>query len=79
MKLIDCPEHPGEHKAKLFTRGEQYEGIWECPTGISDTCEHEDTREEATEIDTTRNGEHDTYDAVIEICEACDCTIEARG
>lgn len=42
-KLIDCPEHPGQHKATLFCNGHRHAGIWECDAtgeGISDSHDH---------------------------------------
>lgn len=43
-KLIDCPEHPGQHKATLFCEPHKFAGIWECDVtneGISDTHDHD--------------------------------------
>jgi hypothetical protein len=39
---IDCPIHI-THKAKLFTNGHRYAGIWECEVeGDTDACPHYD-------------------------------------
>jgi hypothetical protein len=74
--LIDCPEHLS-HKVKLYCQGEKYEGIWECEeSGSSDSCPHYDTGVKTIEVDTMRNGEHDTYDARVYYCTLCGCDVE---
>jgi hypothetical protein len=74
---VICPEHLLEdHQAVLYRNGHKYAGIWEClATGVSDACEHDNTHTEEIEVDTTRNGEHDTYLTKIEICNACEVTV----
>lgn len=76
--MIQCPEHALEaHNAVLYRNGHKYAGIWEClVTGASDVCEHEDTHTEEIEVDTTTNGEHDTYKTSVEICDDCECEVE---
>lgn len=40
-KEIDCPAHPGEHKADLYQHPFHYAGIWLCPeTAESDVHDH---------------------------------------
>ena len=77
---IVCPEHPqSQHTAFLHQKGHMYPGVWECPvTGDSDVCEHENTHYEDIEVDTTRNGEHDTYMSRVEVCDVCECEVEGR-
>ena len=40
-------------------------------------CDHENTHTETVEVDTTRDGEHDTYEATIEICDLCETEVES--
>lgn len=87
-KLIDCPSHPGQHKAILYCIGHNYEGTWECPkTGYSDAHDHLEAVNqgdaelvvETGEVDTMRNGEHDTYQFSYYICggqEGCGMAID---
>ena len=77
QSIIQCPEHAeSDHTAFLYHHGHKYAGIWECPiTGSSDVCEHEDTHTEEVEVDTTTNGEHDTYLTNIDVCDACECEV----
>lgn len=88
---IDCPEHNGEHKAILYTAGHQFEGIWECNEtneGISDTHDHYEAINQGVaemvveegEVDTMRNGEHDTYTVRYYICGGEQgCGVELDG
>lgn len=39
-------------------------------------CEHENTHYEIVEVDTMRDGEHDTYNSEIEICDDCDAEVD---
>jgi hypothetical protein len=75
-KIIDCPAH-NIHPATLYIWPHEFAGVWECPvTGESDSCQHTDTIEEIIEVDTTRRGEHDTYETTIDVCELCGITVE---
>jgi hypothetical protein len=68
-KNIDCPEHPGQHLAILYTHGHRYAGIWECAvTGDTDTHEHGDYQ--------TDTIESDTHTVHVYICGGCGVTIE---
>lgn len=82
-KLIQCPEHKGECKATLFCEPHKFAGIWECDNtgeGISDTHEHKDYEVETVEVDTMRNGEHDTYEVQIYVCGGVEgCGVEIEG
>lgn len=76
--MVDCPEHL-THKVKLFVHGHRNAGIWECDEsgeGISDSCPHYDTEVETIEVDTMRNGEHDTYERRVYVCSLCGCDVE---
>lgn len=86
-KLIDCPAHPGKHWAVLDVEPMPTAGIWECPKGDSDEHDHYQAADEGRaeievediEVDTMRNGEHDTYPAQIYVCagaEGCGVTLE---
>lgn len=35
-KLIDCPEHPGQHKAVMDVFPSDTAGYWQCPEGAED-------------------------------------------
>lgn len=75
---IDCPfeDHSG-HQATIFKAGHRFEGIVECDkTGESDSCQHEETHVESLEVDTMRNGEHDTYEVPAYVCDACECVTD---
>lgn len=66
-KKIDCPEHPGEHKATLFCFGHRYAGTWECTvTGDSDACAHEETEVEQVAASYDPSEEEPAY-----VCVAC--------
>lgn len=39
-------------------------------------CDHEDYHFETVEVDTMRNGEHDTYETQLAVCSTCDETLE---
>ena len=45
---------------------------WELE-GDTFYCTHEDWHRETTEVDTMRNGEHDTYETPIAVCDDWDC------
>lgn len=77
-KKITCPQHGhDDHQATLYTWGHRYAGVWECDAeGISDSCEHNDTRHEEVELNTTTNGEHDTYKSTLEICNECEVSLD---
>lgn len=48
-KEIDCPEHPGKHKATLFCEPDDSAGIWECEfegEHYSDGHDHEQAIED---------------------------------
>lgn len=71
-KQITCPDCGGT--ALLDVYPSKTAGVWECQNpecGVSDTCEHPDTVHEIIEADTMRNGEHDTYNTEVEICQDC--------
>lgn len=87
IKQIDCPAHPGSHKAKLFCEGHRFAGTWECPEGNEDSHDHYAAFDAGTaeliveegEVDTMRNGEHDTYTSHYYICggdEGCGVQLE---
>ena len=88
VKKITCPEHPlANHKAKLFCEGHRWAGQWECPKGFEDTHDHyaaidaglAELEIEDVEVDTMRNGEHDTYTTSIYVCggeEGCGVQLE---
>ncbi len=74
-KTIECP-NCGED-AELMCDPHKYAGIWECEhCGTSDTCEHENTETIEDEVDTMRNGEHDTYKVKYEVCELCGVQVD---
>ena len=80
-KQIKCPEHPQEsHTAVLYTFGHQYAGIWECPvTGSSDSCEHEATHIETTQVDFFPTPDVDaSYDVEFYQCDACECEVDGN-
>lgn len=69
VKQIDCPEHPGQHKASLFCQGHRFAGIWECPvTGESDTHEHTDYEIEDVEVDDSHPDRSDGYTYQVYVC-----------
>lgn len=74
---ILCPEGDGGSVVLNCFPG-KYAGIYEClgTCGSSWSCEHPSFHEETVEVDTMRNGEHDTYPAKVLICDDCgvDCT-----
>lgn len=39
-------------------------------------CSHHETRTDVIEVDTMRDGEHDTYETTIIICEMCESEVE---
>jgi len=76
-KVIDCPEHPGQHKATLFCVGHRYAGIWECQlTGSSDSHEHSDYQTETVEVDDSHPDRSDGYTTQVYVCGGCGVTIE---
>lgn len=74
-KQIDCPKHGVTCKATLFIFGHRNAGIWECGK-LSGSCEHTETHVEDIEVDTMRNGEHDTFTEAIYVCSACECATD---
>lgn len=75
-KLIDCPEHPGDHQATLFCAGHRYAGIWECPvTGTSDSHEHDDYQTEDVEVPDSPD-RSDGYSYQVYVCGTCGTTID---
>lgn len=71
-KQIDCPEHPGQHKADLFCQGHRYAGTWECPEGFSDTHEHSDYEIEDVEVDDSHPDRSDGYTYQTYVCGGTD-------
>lgn len=88
-KQITCPEHPlADHKAKLFCEGHRFAGTWECPKGFEDSHDHlaaidaglAELIVEEGEVDTMRNGEHDTYTSRYYTCGGDEgCGIQLEG
>ena len=39
------------------------------------TCPHESYHWETVEVDTMRNGEHDTYESSVAVCDDCDASL----
>lgn len=78
---IICQEC-GEQNVVLYQHPHKFAGVFSCEAdndcGASWSCEHPSFREEVQEFDTTRNGEHDTYQSKVLICNDCelDCTEE---
>lgn len=73
-----CPECGG--KTELFIYPHANAGMWQClnlDCGAMDACEHPDTIHEVVEVDTMRNGEHDTYETTVEVCLDCKVQVEA--
>lgn len=71
---IKCPDCGSP--TILYIYPDDQAGTWVCTNdkcGASDVCEHENVHNETTEVDTMRNGEHDTYEALIEVCDDCEC------
>jgi hypothetical protein len=75
---VMCPEC-GTMESILHIHPHQYAGIYECTNkdcSASWECSHPTFHEEDHEVDTMRNGEHDTYKTKILVCDECevDCT-----
>ncbi len=77
FKMIDCPEHPEQtHKAKMLIEPSDHAGFWECPKGVEDyhdcleavNAGQAELEVEEGEVDTMRNGEHDTYPVRYYVC-----------
>lgn len=76
-KLIDCPEHEGQHKATLYSAGHRYAGIWECPvTGMSDSHDHSEFIESEDFEPLAINSEDHPSGYDIYICGECGVEIE---
>lgn len=74
---IDCPEHPGKHKAFLFQHGHRYAGIWECQvTGESDSHEHSDYEIEEVEHISPNPDSSYYWTERIYVCGGCGVMIE---
>lgn len=68
-----CPEC-GHDEVKLYVHPHKCSGVFECQAddcGASWSCEHEETEAEEIEVDTMRNGEHDTYKTIAYDCKLC--------
>jgi hypothetical protein len=74
-KAIKCPNCGG--LATLYCWPHELAGIWQCDScETSDSCEHKETEEKSIEVDTMRNGEHDTYETKMQECLACRSEVE---
>lgn len=70
-----CPECGSA--TMLYCYPHQHAGLWECENcGASDTHEHEEIIAETIEVDTMRNGEHDTYLTTIHVCDTCGIQVD---
>jgi hypothetical protein len=78
VKQIDCPEHPGQHTAKLYEQGHRWAGQWECPNGFEDSCDHNPEREnieweiEDVEVDDSHPDRSDGYTYQVYVCAGKD-------
>lgn len=87
-KQIDCPEHPGQHKATLGVEPSETAGIWECPEGSSDSHNHYAAFEAGTAELEIEDGEipdspdrNDGYTFHVYICggeEGCGVQLEGN-
>ena len=69
-KCLEC----GHDEVKLYVAPHACAGVFECQSescGASWSCEHEDVESEVVEVDTMRNGEHDTYETIAYDCTLC--------
>lgn len=62
----------------VYKHGHQHAGMVECVdcNDTDATCAHLETRTDVIEVDTMRDGEHDTYEVTAVICELCECEVE---
>lgn len=62
----------------VYQHGHKYAGMVVCLDCENDdmTCSHLETRTDVIEVDTMRDGEHDTYESTVIICEMCECEVE---
>lgn len=77
--LIDCPAHPGQHWAALDTFPAETAGIWECPKGDSDSCEHEELDVEDAVYDYHDPGDyygHGQREFQVYVCSLCGVQVE---
>lgn len=75
-KLIDCPEHPGNHRAKLYCFPHRYAGTWECPEGYEDVHSHVNLKIESVQIDVWEGDRDLSYDKDVYICEDCGVALD---
>jgi hypothetical protein len=79
-KRIPCPFGESEidgHQAIVYMNGHLWAGIIECQQcEVNESCEHKTTHTQKNEV-TAFIGEKDvSYNQNIEVCDACDCTVE---
>lgn len=70
------------HEATLFLVGDQYEGIWECPTcDMSDVCPHDDTTPVIDLSFASEDYAAGLFDSLLRrrvfICDLCECSVDA--
>jgi hypothetical protein len=76
-KNIDCPEHPGTHEAILYCHPHLYAGTWECPDGLSDSCEHAERHIDSRQVDYWPTPDTDaSYDVEVYVCDLCGIDID---
>lgn len=56
-----------------------YQSSWILNEDGEFECAHDDSRVETFEVDTMRNGEHDTYEQRGYVCADYDCEAELDG
>lgn len=56
-----------------------YQSSWILNEDGEFECAHDDSRVETFEVDTMRNGEHDTYEQQGYVCADPDCEAELDG
>ncbi len=56
-----------------------YQSSWILNEDGEFECAHDDSRVETFEVDTMRNGEHDTYEVRYYVCADNDCEAELDG
>jgi len=77
--LIDCPLHPGLHWAVLDVWPAKYAGIYECPRGYSEACEHPEWKVEDAVRDYYDPGDpygHGQHEFEVYVCALCGVQIE---
>ena len=77
MTQLEC-ENCESTELSFYSPHGEYSSMYEClDCEHVGSCDHEiSTHTEIHEVDTMRNGEHDTYETTIVICDTCDSEVE---